>query len=32
VDVIRDALFTKLDVRSRVGMAMVALRNGVVTH
>jgi two-component system invasion response regulator UvrY len=32
VDVVRDTLFTKLDVKSRVGLAMVALRCGVVTH
>jgi two-component system, NarL family, invasion response regulator UvrY len=32
VDVLRDALFVKLDVKSRVGLAMVALKNGVVTH
>jgi DNA-binding NarL/FixJ family response regulator len=32
VDILRDGLFFKLDVRSRVGLAMVALRNGVVTH
>lgn len=32
VDTLRDQLFTKLDVKSRVGLAMVALRNGVVTY
>jgi two-component system, NarL family, invasion response regulator UvrY len=32
VDVLRDALFVKMDVKSRVGLAMVALKNGVVTH
>lgn len=32
VDVLRDALFVKLDVKSRVGLAMMALKNGVVTH
>jgi two-component system, NarL family, invasion response regulator UvrY len=32
VDVLRDSLFVKLDVKSRVGLAMVALKNGVVTH
>ena len=32
VDVLRDNLFIKLDVKSRVGLAMVALRHGVVTH
>lgn len=31
VDTLRDQLFTKLDVRSRVGLAMVAIRQGVVT-
>lgn len=31
VDSLRDQLFTKLDVRSRVGLAMVAIRQGVVT-
>ncbi len=31
VDTLRDALFTKLDVKSRVGLAMVAIRHGVVT-
>jgi two-component system, NarL family, invasion response regulator UvrY len=30
VDTLRDQLFTKLDVKSRVGLAMVALRHGVV--
>lgn len=30
VDSLRDLLFTKLDVRSRVGLALVAIRNGVV--
>jgi DNA-binding NarL/FixJ family response regulator len=30
VDVLRDGLFLKLDVRSRVGLAMVALKNGLV--
>ncbi len=32
VDTLRDQLFTKLDVKSRVGLAMVALKNGVVTY
>lgn len=32
VDALRDGLFLKLDVKSRVGLAMVALRHGVVTH
>jgi DNA-binding NarL/FixJ family response regulator len=31
IDTLRDHLFTKLDVRSRVGLAIVAIRNGVVT-
>jgi two-component system, NarL family, invasion response regulator UvrY len=31
VDNLRDQLFTKLDVKSRVGLAMVAIRNGIVT-
>jgi DNA-binding NarL/FixJ family response regulator len=31
VDNLRDQLFTKLDVRSRVGLAMVAIKHGVVT-
>lgn len=31
VDTLRDQLFTKLDVRSRVGLAMVAIKHGVVT-
>lgn len=31
VDTLRDQLFAKLDVKSRVGLAMVALRHGVVT-
>jgi len=31
VDALRDQLFMKLDVRSRVGLAMVAIRNGVVS-
>lgn len=31
VDTLRDQLFTKLDVKSRVGLAMVAIRHGVVT-
>ncbi|MBK7562508.1 MAG: response regulator transcription factor [Chitinophagaceae bacterium] len=31
VDTLRDQLFIKLDVKSRVGLAMVALRHGVVT-
>lgn len=30
VDALRDHLFIKLDVRSRVGLAIVAIRNGVV--
>jgi len=31
VDSLRDQLFVKLDVRSRVGLAMVAIRHGIVT-
>lgn len=31
VDTLRDQLFIKLDVRSRVGLAMVAIKQGVVT-
>ncbi len=31
VDTLRDQLFIKLDVKSRVGLAMVAIRHGVVT-
>jgi two-component system invasion response regulator UvrY len=31
VDSLRDQLFIKLDVKSRVGLAMVAIRHGVVT-
>lgn len=31
VDTLRDQLFVKLDVKSRVGLAMVALRHGIVT-
>jgi two-component system invasion response regulator UvrY len=31
VDVLRDQLFFKLDVKSRVGLVMLALKNGVVT-
>jgi two-component system invasion response regulator UvrY len=31
VDVLRDQLFLKLDVRSRVGLVMVAIKNGLVT-
>jgi len=31
VDSLRDQLFVKLDVRSRVGLAMVAIKHGVVT-
>jgi two-component system, NarL family, invasion response regulator UvrY len=30
VDTLRDTLFTKLDVKSRVGLAMFAIRHGVV--
>ena len=31
VDTLRDQMFFKLDVKSRVGLAMVAIRHGVVT-
>lgn len=31
IDTLRDHLFIKLDVKSRVGLAIIALRNGVVT-
>jgi two-component system, NarL family, invasion response regulator UvrY len=31
VDTLRDQLFMKLDVKSRVGLAMIAIRHGVVT-
>ena len=31
VDTLRDQLFIKLDVKSRVGLAMIALKQGVVT-
>jgi len=31
VDNLRDQLFIKLDVKSRVGLAMVAIRNGIVS-
>jgi len=31
VDALRDQLFIKLDVKSRVGLAMVAIKNGIVT-
>jgi DNA-binding CsgD family transcriptional regulator len=31
VDTLRDQLFNKLDVKSRVGLAMLAIRHGVVT-
>jgi two-component system, NarL family, invasion response regulator UvrY len=31
VDALRDHLFVKLDVKSRVGLAMMAIKNGVVT-
>jgi DNA-binding NarL/FixJ family response regulator len=32
VDVLRDQLFVKLNVKSRVGLAMLAIRQGVVTQ
>jgi two-component system invasion response regulator UvrY len=31
VDTLRDQLFVKLDVKSRVGLAMVAIKHGIVT-
>ncbi|MDP4260922.1 MAG: response regulator transcription factor [Bacteroidota bacterium] len=31
VDTLREHLFTKLDVRSRVGLAMLAIKHGIVT-
>jgi two-component system, NarL family, invasion response regulator UvrY len=31
IDSLRDQLFQKLDVKSRVGLAMVAIRNGIVS-
>lgn len=31
VDSLRDQLFSKLDVKSRVGLAMIAIRHGIVT-
>lgn len=31
VDTLRDQLFSKLDVKSRVGLAMIAIRHGIVT-
>lgn len=31
VDTLRDQLFVKLDVKSRVGLAMVAIKQGIVT-
>jgi len=31
IDTLRDHLFIKLDVKSRVGLAMVAIRNGIMT-
>jgi two-component system, NarL family, invasion response regulator UvrY len=31
IDTYRDALFTKLDVKSRVGLAIYAIKNGIVT-
>jgi DNA-binding CsgD family transcriptional regulator len=31
VDTLRDHLFVKLDVKSRVGLAMVAIKQGIVT-
>ncbi len=31
IDTLRDHLFVKLDVKSRVGLAMIAIRHGIVT-
>ena len=31
IDTLRDHLFVKLDVKSRVGLAMMAIKNGIVT-
>ena len=31
IDTLRDQLFQKLDVKSRVGLAMIAIRHGIVT-
>lgn len=31
IDTLRDQLFIKLDVKSRVGLAMIAIRHGIVT-
>lgn len=31
IDNLRDNLFEKLDVKSRVGLAIFAIRNGIVT-
>jgi DNA-binding NarL/FixJ family response regulator len=31
IDSYRDSLFTKLDVKSRVGLAIYAVKNGIVT-
>ncbi|MBL7756718.1 MAG: response regulator transcription factor [Chitinophagaceae bacterium] len=31
IDSLRDQMFVKLDVRSRVGLAMIAIRHGIVT-
>jgi two-component system, NarL family, invasion response regulator UvrY len=31
IDTYRDALFTKLDVKSRVGLAIYAVKNGIIT-
>ena len=30
IDTLRDQLFTKLDVKSRVGLAIIALNHGLV--
>ena len=31
IDSFRDSLFTRLDVKSRVGLAIYAVKNGIVT-
>jgi DNA-binding NarL/FixJ family response regulator len=31
IDTLRDQLFIKLDVKSRIGLAMLAIRHGIVT-
>jgi DNA-binding NarL/FixJ family response regulator len=31
IDAFRDSLFDKLDVKSRVGLAIYAVKNGIIT-